>query len=1263
MSTDEQRIGSTTGELVVVGSSAGGIEALSVFVSTLSKDFPAPIVLAQHLDPSRPSSLDAILKQRTALPIEVVNASSLLEQGKIYVVPSNRHVSINDGHVEVQEDHLRRPRPRPSVDMLLSSAAEIYGDRLIAVILTGTGSDGAAGAVDVKNAGGIVIVQDPQTARYPSMPLSLPPTVVDFETKLENIGPLLYDLLTGVDFRQAEEKTEDVLRDILEQVNRQASVNFRPYKTSTILRRISRRMTVTHSSTMRNYLEYLKAHPEEVGELVKAFLINVTQFFRDPEAFVYLKSEILPKLIAQAREGERVLRFWTAGCATGEEPYSLAMFMADLLGAELPEWSIKIFATDLDEAAVNFARRGFYSENLLKGLPGEYRERFFEHADTGYRISKTLRQMVIFGQQDLSRSAPFPHIDLVLCRNVLIYFTPELQEYVLNQFAFSLAPNGYLFLGKAETVRPNQSHYEMVNKHWKVYRCIGNALPTVRRPGQSELKLPRVEGLTMHRPPRLVRKPLNDIEPGSPALELGQLRRFNELLLRFLPIGVVVIDRSYHVLTANGPARRLLGLRDIGNEQDFLHSVRGIPYSYVRNAIDAVFRERNSAALPEVELDITMGGSGRVVALAIALMQVEAGAPDLAAISVTDVTEQVQTLRQLETAQAEQTQLMNELSTANKRLNDANKDLLDSNEELQVANEELVLTHEELQATIEEFETTNEELQATNEELETNNEELQATNEELETTNEELRARTGELQEMTHILESERAQLTEMVELAPFYILVLRGPHLVIEAFNPRYARLLEGHVVQGRPLQESAELLWNTEVPIVRLAREAYQQDAVRTTPRMRTYLPKAQGASAESYFVFTIVPSHDDGKVSGVVIYAADETEQRAQETKEESEKLRFIFDNTNMMALALFDARTAELIMASPRYFDITVQTHDFDRSELLGRKWHDLTFVASGDEAAHIWNSVIKSSTPMRLPEVHLKLNQDKQEAIWDWSLIPILDNEQKDTVRYMLVSAMEITEQVQARQEAEQLNHLKDDFLSLASHELRSPLTSILGNAQLLQRHFKRQADDTSSAGSEISEQDTHLLNSIVHQVNRMSQLINEMLDLTRIRTELFEMQNRENVNIVELAQRVVESLSAANNRNIALENSTGQETIVGNWDESRLEQVLNNLIDNAIKYSPPDKPVVVGIELRQENPPPREVVVWVRDEGPGISPEQQEHIFDRFFRAPTPENTRIEGLGLGLYIAHEIIMQHGGRIWLESKPGEGSTFYFSLPME
>jgi two-component system CheB/CheR fusion protein len=474
MADSKQTTGSE--DLVVVGSSAGGVGALSTLVSTLNKDFPAPIVIAQHLDPQRPSHLGAILDRRSTLPIVEVNEHepTRLEGGKIYVVPANKHVKIADGHVHLETDPAERPTP--SVDKLLSSAAESYGEHLIAVILTGSGSDGAAGAVEVKNTGGVVIIQNPKTAPYPSMPLSLPPTVVDHVVEMEQIGPLLFDLLKGINL-PSEEKADDPLRDILVQVSTHTNIDFRNYKASTILRRISRRIAVTHVSNLHDYSDYLRSHPEEIQELVKAFLIKVTGFFRDAEAFEFIQRSVLPELIDRAQENGRILRFWSAGCATGEEAYTIALLVADQLGPDFPEWSVKIFATDLAGDAINFARRGLYPENVLSELPDDYRGRFFEHVDAGYRISKMLRETVIFGQQDISRGVPFPRIDLVVCRNLLIYLKPELQQTVLDLFAYSLhQSNGYLFLGKAETARPTKATFEQVNKKWKIYRCLSGPL-------------------------------------------------------------------------------------------------------------------------------------------------------------------------------------------------------------------------------------------------------------------------------------------------------------------------------------------------------------------------------------------------------------------------------------------------------------------------------------------------------------------------------------------------------------------------------------------------------------------------------------------------------------------------------------------------------------------------------------------------------------------------------------------------------------------
>src|SRR5262245_43249178 len=1015
----EENTSSEFNELVVVGSSAGGIEALSILVSSLPKDFPAPIVLAQHLDPFRPSNLDQILERRSTLPIVVVQDSTQLEVGKVYVVPANRHVAIRDGQVRLEDDHGNRPRP--SVDLLLSSAAESYGDRLIAVILTGSGSDGAAGAVDVKKAGGTVIIQNPETARYPSMPMALPPTAVDHIADLEQMGSLIYDLVKGVELHKPQEKVDDALRDVLMLVNRQAHIDFRPYKPTTILRRISRRMAVTHNGSLREYSKYLEEHPEEVGELVMSFLIKVTEFFRDAQAFAYLKKNILPQIIDRARSGEKILRFWSAGCATGEEPYTLALLVADLLGAELPQWTVKIFATDLDEGAINFARRGLYPPNVLENLPDDYRDRFFERIDHGYRVSNTLRLMVILRHQDLSPGVPFPRIDLVVCRNLLIYFNAELQQHVLDLFACSLHhTNGYLFLGKAETVRPSQSFYEQIDKRLKVFRCLRSPQPDKNERGV--YAMPRSwttqydygESTPRNRRIRVTEKdgPTQEAYPEFD-IDLVELRRYNELIFRFLPSGIVIIDRNYRILTANGNARRMLTFRDLAHDQDFLHTVRILPYEKVRTAIDTVFRERTAVTLPDLSVDSMKSGDDRYFSLRIAPMQIESGPVDLAIITIEDVTEEIRTRNRLEAAQAEQRRLVEDLSSANTRLNDLNKELQDANEELQAANEEMMLAQEELQATNEEIEATNEELQATNEELETNNEELQATNEELETTNEELTERSNELLETGKSLADERVRLTEMVELAPLYIMLLRGPGLLIEAFNVRSAGLLGGREVIGQPC---GEIFAEPEMAeLVGLAREAYREDQSRTTSRIRTRLPDERGKMVEGYFVYTIVPAHDsEGKVDGLVIYAEDVTVLQAREAAERLEHLKIMVENAEQTALGLFDADTAELLQASPRYTDKLERGHGYARDQIIGREWRELTF-SDPDEAVKMFKSVVETGVASAPVEIHVKIGDS--ETIWSRTLTPIrfARNDGTGKVRFVLFSAVGDSGRVRARE--------------------------------------------------------------------------------------------------------------------------------------------------------------------------------------------------------------------------------------------------------
>ncbi len=765
--------------MVVVGSSAGGIEALSELVSALPEDFPAPIVLAQHLDPERESNLREILSRRSALPVRTVSDEEPLEAGVVFVVPADRHVSITDSEIGLQVDSAGRPKP--SVDLLLSTAAEVFGENLIAVVLTGTGSDGTHGARVVSEAGGTVIVQDPQTADFGGMPGSLAPNTVDIVADLGEIGRILRDLLAQ--FETPEEKPQEEekrsLRRFLVNLREGYGVDFGSYKTSTIMRRLKRRLVATGQADIEAYGRYLEENPEEYRQLVNTFLIKVTEFFRDPEHFDYLKEEVLPGLVEEAWQENRQLRVWSAGCATGEEAYSLAIAISEILGSETGLYNVRIFATDLDEDAINFARRGLYPASSLRSLSEERVERYFDEEDNQYQIKKSIRNMVVFGEHDLSHRSPFPSIDLCVSRNVLIYFADELQKRALQLFAYSLRNGGYLVLGKAESVSPLSDFFTQVNRQYKVYRRQGERflLPSLPAPPPSPS-------------PRQAPKPgevmAMDLQaPSGPRGDAGarqgasqRLRGTGEEALGRLPVGVVVLDRNYDIQTINAAARRLLSIHGVAVGEDFLHAMQEAPYEAVRAAIDAAFRNGAGFNSGEFALEDAATGEARYLRLDCYPQRAEGEPrlPETVMVLVNDVTQDARARRRLEEriealekeievlgreAEAEATGLRTQnerLIEANRRLEEANQELADLNEQLQVAYEESLVLAEEAQAATEEVETLNEELQATNEELETLNEELQATIEELNTTNEDLQARSAELQEMARSREAERRE-------------------------------------------------------------------------------------------------------------------------------------------------------------------------------------------------------------------------------------------------------------------------------------------------------------------------------------------------------------------------------------------------------------------------------------------------------------------------------------------------------------------------
>lgn len=811
--------------LVVIGASAGGVDALSTLVATLPREFPAPIVVAQHLDPTRVSRLAAILAKRGPLPVRTVLATEPLEPGVIYVVPSGHDVEITDQAVSLGS--VAEGRSKPSIDRLFSTAADQFGENLIAVILTGTGSDGADGARHVKDQGGTVVIQDPHTASHPEMPLSLAPTVVDIAAELDSIGPLLHDLALGTypALQPDEERRMDLL---LDQVRARSGIDFSIYRAPTIRRRLQRRMHDTGSVTLDDYIRYVRRHPEEYQRLASSFLIKVTDFFRDPDLFEYVRTELLPDVMAAMRArvstSKPQLRLWSAGCATGEEAYSLAILVAEQLGDDLDNVDVRIFATDLDAEAVAFARRGVYPASAIEALPPALIARHFTRLDGAYEISKRVRSLVLFAQHDLGQRAAFPRIDLVLCRNVLIYFTPELQRRALQLFAFALREGGVLVLGKSETTQPLPELFTVVQPRLKVFHRHGERIvtPTGRLGGGSG---PPPSGAAGDRRLSLGGRERLLTLARARQTGLGQAHGDGAEQLAHLPVGVIVVAPAYAIRSINVAARRLLSLHTRALDEDLVHLVQRRIAAPLRDTIDQARRTGAHLGLMELSSVPDEPGRPRYVEILAARLQGETESGDGAvALVVTDRTEPESERRRLadeaQRARAEadrQRGLLDESTITVRELMRANLELAGTNEELRSGNEELLVGQEEAQAAMEEIETLNEEQQASNEELETLNEELQATIEELNATNDDLQLRADELRSQAMLLEQQRREsevgrqrLLEVLDKAPSAIILVRGRDHVFELVNPPAVRLLGRAEVQllDRPVAEVLPVL-----------------------------------------------------------------------------------------------------------------------------------------------------------------------------------------------------------------------------------------------------------------------------------------------------------------------------------------------------------------------------------------------------------------------------------------------------------------------
>ncbi len=704
--------------VVGMGASAGGLEALRALFPHLAPDSNMTYVVVQHLAPNHRSLLATLLDRETSMDVREAEDGAALKPNQIVVCPANRDVVVENNTL-----HLRKPRhaigPKPSVDLFFSSLAENSGEYAIAIILSGTGSDGAHGMRADKANGGITFAQKPDTAKYNgTVDLIVPAS--EIAQQLHAITRLYPKKLVSAEPKGEALPTYD---HILLQIRRVTDCDFSDYKTATIMRRIDRRMVAQHIHSLEDYATLLTTSREEVQALCKDILISVTSFFRDREAFETLGRH-LPEVVAHKNDGDP-LRLWVPGCATGEEVYTIAMMLNESLGDDINRYNVQLFGTDLDAHAIMVGRRGLYPEAFLDSMDETLLNRYFIRSGNTYQVVKALREFTVFARQNLIKDPPFLRIDLLSCRNLLIYFNSTLQRKAFELFHYVLNPGGYLFLGKSETASQATDLFEPVDKKWRLYR---------RRDAVS---LPMADlGRRMSRAASGQEAAARTTAPsrptaGSEAPPTMESRLVTLLARTFAPAAVVV-DENLEVQQVYGDVSPYLRLPSGRPALNLLHLARDDLRASIRALLHRTFNEGISTQGHGVPAPGAQGAQG--ARLAVLPVETYSREGKLAAVCFAPYERPSRSRDEAEADKGD-----------NERIRELEQELAANREHLQTVVEELETANEELQSVNEELQASNEELQSTNEELETSNEELQSTNEELITVNEELQVKSADL--------------------------------------------------------------------------------------------------------------------------------------------------------------------------------------------------------------------------------------------------------------------------------------------------------------------------------------------------------------------------------------------------------------------------------------------------------------------------------------------------------------------------------------
>ncbi|MEH1800818.1 MAG: chemotaxis protein CheB [Nostoc sp.] len=1178
--------------IVGIAASAGGLEAFTGVLKHLLTDTGMAFVLIQHLDPNHKSLLSEILGRTTTMPVNEVRDGVTVEPNQVYVIPPNTKMMLSGGVLQLTPREKVQGKYMPGDAFFTSLAAE-RGHKAIAVVLSGADGDGSLGLKAIKAAGGVTFAQCEDTAKFDSMPNTavatgnvdfvLPPQKIAEELVNLSRNPFIANSLPPIAVEKLPE-LGDALATIFVLLRSQTGVDFSHYKPNTLDRRIQRRMLLYKLERLEDYVEYLQKNPSEVKALYEEILIHVTHFFRDPEAFEVLKERVFPTII-QNKSAELPIRIWVAGCSTGEEVYSIAISLLEFLSNKVTSPPIQIFATDISEIAIDKARTGIYAENQMVEVSPESRRRFFNALEGGgYQISKAVRELCVFARQDLGSDPPFSNLDLISCRNVLIYLDETLQKRILPIFHYSLNPTGFLLLGTSESTGKYSDLFTLIDKKYKVYT---KKLSAIR---------PTFSFITSNYPIVKVdeSKRINE----NPSDEFDLEKKTDQLILnRYAPVGVVINDKM-EVLQFRGeidlylklvPGKRLqIESGDLAK----IINLEVIPFNPGTDE-ELYFLVLFEQAPPTVNNPSTVNPESEEQS-------------DLA-------QENVRLRQEIATAIQERAATQEYLQTVIQEQEHINQDL-------KVANEEIL--------------SSNEELQSTNEELETAKEEIQATNEELNITNEELRSRNLELHQVNN-------DLTNLLASINIPILILTSD-LRVRRFTPMAQQLFNLIPTDaGRPL---SDVRANLNIPdLVPLILEVQDTLSIKEL-EVQTF--------GGYWYNLRIRPYRTtENQIDGVVLVLIDiDVLKRTAATLEQARNYAEAIVETVQVPLIVLDS-DFRVNKANRSFYEtfqvLPLQTTKSLIFELGNRQWNlpglqqILEDILVNDTS--IQNLEIEHCFE-RIGKKTMLLNGCKVIQQGDAQRILLSIEDISDRKQFELEQSKLIAQEQSARQQAQIANRAKDEFLSNLSHELRNPLNTILGWAQL----FRTRDLDSSGVA--------RAWKVVERSAKVQAKLIDDLLDIARITSGKLHLHTRliDLVSVVDAAIKSIEFSAEA--KSIQIVSQLNSATVVGDFD--RLQQVLWNLLSNAIKFTPADGRVGIILEALDTH-----AQIQVSDTGIGITADLLPYIFDRFRQGNSSISKTTQGLGLGLSIVRHLIELHGGTVQAQS-PGEGkgTTITIRLPL-